>query len=40
MLCLEPWTSPRNSLANGLRKIEIMPNSSQKLYASISVENL
>ena len=40
MICLEPWTSPRNSLENGLRKIEIMPNSSQKLYASILVENL
>ena len=39
MLCMEPWTSPRNSLGNGLRKIEIIPNSSQKLYASISVEN-
>ena len=39
MLCVEPWTSPRNSLENGLRKIEIMPNSSQKLYASILVEN-
>ena len=40
MLCMEPWTSPRNSLDNGLRKIEIMPNASQKLYASILVENL
>ncbi len=40
MLCIEPWTSPRNSLANGFRKIEIMPNSSQKLYTSIFVENL
>ena len=40
MLCMEPWTSPRNSLENGLRKIEIMPNSSQKLNTSILVENL
>ena len=40
MICMEPWTSPRNSLENGFRKIEIMPNSSQKLYASILVENL
>ena len=40
MLCMEPWTSPRNSLENGFRKIEIMPNSSQKLYASILVESL
>ena len=40
MLCMEPWTSPRNSLGNGCRKIEIMPNYSQKLHTSISVENL
>ncbi len=40
MLCMEPWTSPRNSLANGFRKIEIMPNSSQKLLTTILVENL
>ena len=40
MLCMEPWTSPRNSLGNGFRKIEIMPNCSRKLYTSISVENL
>ena len=40
MLCMEPWTSPRNSLANGVRKIELMPNSSQKLFTSIMVENL
>ena len=40
MICLEPWTSPRNSLVNGFRKIQIHPNSSQKLCTSISVENL
>ena len=40
MLCVEPWTSPRNSLENGFRKIEIMPSSSQKLYTSILVEDL
>jgi len=40
MLCMEPWTSPRNSLENGLRKIEIMPSSSQKLFTSLLVENL
>lgn len=40
MLCMEPWTSPRNSLENGFRKIEIMPNSSQILNTSILVENL
>ena len=40
MLCMEPWTSPRNSLSDGFRKIEIMPNFSQKLHTSIFVENL
>ncbi len=40
MLCMEPWTSPRNSLVNGLRKIEIMPNSSQKLFTSILIEDI
>ena len=40
MLCMEPWSSPRNSLGNGFRKLELMPNSSQKLFASIFVENL
>ena len=40
MLCMEPWTSPRNSLVSGLRKIEIMPNSSQKLNTSILVEDV
>ena len=40
MLCMEPWTSPRNSLGNGFRKIEITPNFSKKLYTSIEVENL
>ena len=39
MLCMEPWTSPRDSLGNGFRKIQIMPNSSQKLCAFISIEN-
>ena len=40
MICMEPWTSPRNSLRSGFRKIEIMPNATQKLYTSIFVENL
>ena len=30
MICLEPWTSPRNSLVDGLRKILIPPNISHK----------
>ncbi len=37
MICLEPWTSPRNSLVDGLRKILIPPNSSQVLDASILI---
>ena len=40
MVCLEPWTSPRNSLVNGLRKISIPPNSSQILVASILINTL
>ncbi len=37
MVCLEPWTSPRNSLIDGLRKIVISKNSSQILNASIQI---
>ena len=37
MVCLEPWTSPRNSLIDGLRKILIPPNAIQKLHASIYI---
>ncbi|MDC3168939.1 galactose mutarotase [Prochlorococcus sp. AH-716-E17] len=40
MICLEPWTSPRNSLVNGLRKILIPPNSTQILDASILINTL
>ncbi len=40
MVCLEPWTSPRNSLVNGLKKISIPPNSSQILDASILINTL
>ena len=40
MVCLEPWTSPRNSLVNGLRKISIPPNSLQILDASILINTL
>jgi len=39
MLCLEPWTSPRNSLVDGSRKIMIPPNSFQKLFASIQIHS-
>ena len=38
MVCLEPWTSPRNSLKEGFRRIEIPPNSYQKLFMSINIE--
>ena len=37
MLCMEPWTSPRNSLMDGLRKILVPKNSCQKLSASILI---
>lgn len=40
MVCLEPWTSPRNSLVNGFRKISIPPNSSQILDSSILINTL
>jgi len=38
MVCLEPWTSPRNSLVSGIRKILIPPNSCKKLDASIKID--
>ncbi len=40
MICMEPWTSPRNSLKNGIRKIEILPNSSQKLLTLIKIDKI
>ena len=40
MICLEPWTSPRNSFVNGLRKIMIPSNSIQKFDASIQIKTL
>ena len=39
MICLEPWTSPRNSLVDGLKKIVIPPNKSQKLDAWIQINS-
>ncbi len=39
MICLEPWTSPRNSLVDGLRKILIPPNVSQTFDASIEINS-
>ena len=40
MICLEPWTSPRNSFVDGLRKIMIPSNHNQKFDASIQIKNL
>jgi len=39
MVCLEPWTSPRNSLIEGFRKILIPTNSCQILNASIEINS-
>ena len=39
MICLEPWTSPRNSLIDGFRKIIIPPFGIQKLNASIQIKS-
>ncbi len=40
MICMEPWTSPRNSLIDGFRKMLIPSNSSKKLQSSILVKNI
>ncbi len=40
MICLEPWTSPRNSFIHGYRNINLLPSQSQILKASIKVNNL
>ena len=40
MICLEPWTSPRNSFVDGFRKITISPNDSQKFDASIKIKSV
>ncbi len=40
MICLEPWTSPRNSLVDGFRKITIPSNDSKRLNASIQIKSL
>ena len=39
MICLEPWTSPRNSLIDGFKKILIPPHAFQKLNASIEISS-
>ena len=40
MICLEPWTSPRNSFVDGFRNIMIPSNNSQKFNASIQIKYL
>ena len=39
MICLEPWTSPRNSLIDGFKKILIPPYAFQKLDAAIQISS-
>ena len=40
MICLEPWTSPRNSFVDGFRNIVIPSNDSQRFDASIQIKPL
>jgi len=40
MICLEPWTSPRNSFLDGFRNIMIPSNYSKRLNASIQIKSL
>jgi len=40
MICLEPWTSPRNSFVDGFRNIMIPSNDSQNFNASIQIKSL
>ena len=40
MICLEPWTSPRNSFVDGFRNIMILSNESERLNASIQIKSL
>jgi len=39
MICLEPWTSPRNSFVDGFRNILIPPNYSKSFNASIHIKS-
>ena len=39
MICLEPWTSPRNSFVDGCRKIMIPSNNSKRFHTSIQIES-
>jgi len=40
MICLEPWTSPRNSFVDGYRKVIIPPNTFQRFDTSIQIKSL
>ncbi|MBO8230897.1 galactose mutarotase [Prochlorococcus marinus str. MU1404] len=40
MICLEPWTSPRNSFVDGFRNIMIPSNGNQRFDASIQIKSL
>ena len=40
MICLEPWTSPRNSFVDRFRNIMIPSNDSQRFDASIQIKTL
>ena len=40
MICLEPWTSPRNSFVDGFRNIMIPSNDSKRFVASILIKSL
>ena len=40
MICLEPWTSPRNSFVDGFRNIMIPSNDRQTFDASIQIKSL
>ena len=40
MICLEPWTSPRNSLKNKSRRILIPSQGFQELFATISINDI
>ena len=40
MICLEPWTSPRNSFVDGFRNIMIPSNDKQRFDASIQIKSL
>ena len=39
MICLEPWTSPRNSFVDGFRNIVIPANDRQTFDASIQINS-